>query len=212
MVPIVGSTWSYEEELTFTGFGDEPMSFPPLMTSGTRNNIAPTSTSITGKTTSITKSVISESTAMATLDQSDRDLLLQTIESDLKLNLPVLTNGAYGFGKQIARLAQLAHIADVVDVANSQALEASFHEVKDGKNSVKAIPPSPSPSTLSLESSVSSTGTSARAYALLEKYMTRWFVGVESRGSHRLLYDVNLGGIVSKDGMENISADFGNGR
>ncbi|KAL7547375.1 hypothetical protein ACHAWF_015267 [Thalassiosira exigua] len=182
MVPVVGSSWSYEEELTSIGFGDETLST---------------------KTSSPTSTSVNEATAISTLDQSVRDLLLQTVESDLKLNLPVLSNGAYGFGKQIARLAQLAHIAKMVDAANAREVEAFVDRIKNAKNS--------SQTNLAHQSSVTTSpmtnsGTAMRGYALLEKYLTIWL------GEKHLAYDAQLGGILSKEGMDNIDADFGNAR
>lgn len=202
MVPVVGSTWSYEEELTFMGFGDQ--SLP------TRMNIAQTSsTPLAGGT----KSTIHESTAISTLDQSVRDLLLQTVASDLKTNLPDVSTGAYGFGKQIARMAQLAHIADVVDAANVKEVDASVDMIKDNtKNTSQANPSSPSSTPVPSDTASSSTGsgTARRGYALLEKYLTMWLAG--DGNEKRLVYDAQLGGILSKEGTKDINADFGNAR
>ena len=193
MVPVVGNTWSYEEDLTFIGFGDETLP--------AKANVAQTLSTTSTSTTSI----IHESTAISTLDQSIRDMILQTVESDLKINLPVLTNGAYGFGKQIARLAQLAHIAEVVDAANVRMVDVSVDRIKNTKNSSKTN------LTSSESTSVPSngSGTARRAYALLEKYLEMWF---HSGSEKRLVYDAQLGGILSTEGIENINADFGNAR
>ena len=122
MVPVVGNSWSYEEELTFMGFGDESL---PAKTTVAQSSASTTSTGATSQ-----RPIIHESTAISTLDQSVRDLILQTVESDLKLNLPVLSNGAYGFGKQIARMAQLAHIAEVVDAANVKEVDEVVNRIK----------------------------------------------------------------------------------
>jgi len=89
MTPVTGNIWTYEEELTFLGFGDE--------------TLAATKTSATSQ-----RPIIHESTAISTLDQSIRDLIISNVESDLNINLPVISNGAYGFGKQIARIAQVS--------------------------------------------------------------------------------------------------------
>mmetsp|Transcript_17043 Transcript_17043/g.35573 ORF Transcript_17043/g.35573 Transcript_17043/m.35573 type:complete len:1400 (+) Transcript_17043:267-4466(+) len=196
MVPIVGSTWSYEEDLTFTGFGDEVLSISPSLTNNAANvNGASGGSSTTTTKTSGRHPIISEYTAISVLDWSVRNLLLETIESDLKVNLPVLSSGAYAFGKGLARLAQLAHIADVTERANGQE-SGNAHDLNLGNKTSSA-------------SAVSGKSTSKRAYTLLEKYLTLWLLG---DGGDGLLYDANLGGIVSKQGMEDIYADFGNGR
>jgi hypothetical protein len=44
---------------------------------------------------------------------------------------------------------------------------------------------------------------------LLEKYLSMWFGG---GSEERLVYDAQLGGILSKVGTEDINADFGNAR
>ncbi|KAL7473531.1 hypothetical protein ACHAXS_013985 [Conticribra weissflogii] len=196
MVPIVGSTWSYEEDLTFTGFGDEVLTIPPSLANNAANvNGASSETSTTTTRTSGRHPNISEYTAISVLDQSVRNLLLETVESDLKVNLPVLSSGAYAFGKGLARLAQLAHIADVTERANGQE-KGNSSDSNLGNRTSSA-------------SSESGKSTSRRAYKLLEKYLTLWLLG---DGGDGLLYDANLGGIVSKQGMEDIYADFGNGR
>ena len=197
MVPVVGNTWSYEEELTFIGFGDDP---------------SPTSSlSTTGASAPSQRSSIHEFTAISALDQSIRDLILETVESDLKVNLPDLSGGAYSFGKQIARLAQLAHIAGAIDAANIIEVDAEVDRIKnDTENDLIQIPISSSMlPPLDMASSETRGRESRRAFALLEKYLTMWFGG---RSEERLVYDAQLGGILSKVGTEDINADFGNAR
>lgn len=178
MTPIVGNSWSYEEELTTIGFGDEPIAKPsPSASIETKT-----------KTTLNRHQTTSEFTAVAALDQSIRDLILQTVDSDVEMNLPDIANGAYGFGKQIARLAQLAHIAERVETENAIT----------------------NPQNRSTPSSSSVGAQARRAYALLEMYLTMWLAGDD--GSGRLAYDANLGGILSKEGMKDLFSDFGNGR
>jgi len=201
MVPVVGSTWSYEEELTFMGFGDQSLT--------TRTIAQTSSTSLAGGT----EATIHESTAISTLDQSVRDLLLQTVASDFKINLPDVSTGAYGFGKQIARMAQLAHIADVVDAANVKEVDVSVDMIKNTtKNTSQVNPGSPSSKPVTSNTATSSTGsgTARRGYALLEKYLTMWLAG--DGNDKRLVYDAQLGGILSTEGTEDINADFGNAR
>ncbi|KAL3790673.1 hypothetical protein HJC23_009773 [Cyclotella cryptica] len=178
MTPIVGNSWSYEVELTTIGFGDEPIAKPsPSASVETKT-----------KTTLNRHQTTSEFTAVAALDQSIRDLILQTVDSDLKINLPDIANGAYGFGKQIARLAQLAHIAERVETENAIT----------------------NPQNRSIPATSSVGGQARRAYALLEMYLIMWLAGDD--GSGRLVYDANLGGILSKEGTKDVFSDFGNGR
>jgi len=172
MVPVVGSSWTYEEKLTSIGFDDE--------------------TSIDG--------IQNPGLSVSTLDQSIRDLILQTVDSDLNINLPVLESGAYGFGKGIARLAQLAIIADSIEGANVHGKHTTAKNVTTAKDDSHVTKPT----------TPSSSTTSQRAYALLEKYLTMWLVGDGS--DRRLFYDVDLGGIVSKDGLKDVFSDFGNVR
>lgn len=174
MVPVIGNTWSYEEELTLMGFGDEPRASPKA-----------TPTSSTNAAHGSISSVVNEAVATSTLDQSIRDLIMRQVDMDLKINLPIIAQGAYGFGKQIARLAQLSHIADVVGKAKPN-LNAT------GNNS-----------TLNDSAKVASRG-----FAMLEKYLTMWLAG----DGNGVVFDANLGGILSKEGMTSLQADFGNAR
>jgi endoglucanase Acf2 len=185
MVVVVGNIWSYEEELTSIGFGNDP---------------APASSlSLAGTSASSQRSSVHESTAILAIDQSIRDLILKNVESDLKINLPDLTGGAYSFGKQIARLAQLAHIAEVVDAANMIEIDAEVNRIKNDTNN----------DLHRRASSETSSLTSLRAFALLEKYLTMWLAG---ESDEMLVYDAQLGGILSKVGTTDINADFGNAR
>lgn len=176
MTPVVGNSWSYEEELTSIAFGDEKVLKP-----------SPSASSTTKTSTASEKhQTISELTAVAALDQSIRDLILETVGSDIKLNLPDNNNGAYSFGKQIARLAQLAHVADRVEEENSSI-------TTNTKNNTDIGAPA------------------RRAYALLQMYLTVWLTG-DDGSSGSLVYDASLGGILSKEGIKDPYSDFGNGR
>ncbi|KAL3788862.1 LOW QUALITY PROTEIN: hypothetical protein ACHAW5_009219 [Stephanodiscus triporus] len=215
MVPVVGNTWSYEEELTSIGFGNDPMPSSSLSATGT----SATSQHYSNH----------ESTAISALDQSIRDLILNTVESDLKVNLPDLSSGAYSFGKQIARLAQLAHIAEVVGAANMIEIDTEVNRIKnkteidldqspisssmppplDTAPSKSSSPDARTTTTTTTTTTTATTGAAARAFALLEKYLIMWLAG---GSDERLVYDAQLGGILSKVGTEDINADFGNGR
>jgi Glycosyl hydrolase family 81 N-terminal domain/Glycosyl hydrolase family 81 C-terminal domain len=90
LTPVVGSVWSYEENLFTLGFDAAPS------TSG-------------GQVT--TDAVLS--------DKRVRSLLADNLETDLNIAPPTKNENIYGYGKQIARLAQLAHIADRLVRANA---------------------------------------------------------------------------------------------
>lgn len=193
MIPVVGDSWACDEELTSTGFGDDLLLGSSL------------------------SSVINESKSILALDQSIRDLLLQTVLSDLDINLPDLSNGAYGFGKQIARLAQLAHIAQVVHAANVRVVDEEVKRIMNNtaskakplEDESSLVPIDKLSSSVPAEKNKISSGTSRKGYALLEKYLILW-LGDENE--KRLVYDAQLGGILSTKGMEDVNADFGNSR
>ena len=84
MVPVIGNTWSYEEELTLMGFGDESRASPKA-----------TRTSSTNAAHGSISSVVNEAVAISTLDKSIRDLIISQVDMDLKINLPIIAQGAY---------------------------------------------------------------------------------------------------------------------
>jgi hypothetical protein len=102
----------------------------------------------------------------------------------------------------------LAHIAEVVDSANLRIIDAEVHRIKN----ITTKDTNQSPDVVGgivVGSSETKSGTTRRAYALLEKYLTMW-LGDEFGQS--LVYDAQLGGILSKVGTADINADFGNSR
>ena len=108
MTPVTGNIWTCEEELTFLGFGDETLSAKTNLAQQAQQSSTSVSSSATKTSATSQRPIIHESTAISTLDQSIRDLIISNVESDLNINLPVISNGAYGFGKQIARIAQVS--------------------------------------------------------------------------------------------------------
>ncbi|KAL7574843.1 hypothetical protein ACA910_010680 [Epithemia clementina (nom. ined.)] len=112
--------------------------------------------------------------------------LEESLKEDIHLALPTTTENIYGFGKQAARLAQLALIASRL-----------------GANSLNTTSQQGSRKADSM--AVLLTRATASLSAALEALLTD---GV----SDRLVYDANLGGLVSTDGLRNPGADFGNGR
>mmetsp|Transcript_12592 Transcript_12592/g.29800 ORF Transcript_12592/g.29800 Transcript_12592/m.29800 type:complete len:1023 (-) Transcript_12592:20-3088(-) len=112
-----------------------------------------------------------------------REYILQQVDDDLEQILPSPTDNIYGYGKAVARLAQLAHIADKFQRKGT----------KDGKNT----------------SGVMQNDILSKASKLLLKYLEMY---LSSEVSDDLLFDKNLGGLCSRNGMINIRDDFGNGR
>jgi endoglucanase Acf2 len=113
--------------------------------------------------------------------------ILKSLKQDVDLFKPTPTENIYGFGKQSARLAQLAHVASNLLPGNKTTDEHTEpnHEDKE----IADI----------LEYAKSTLRSS------LERLLT-------SNVSDTLVYDANLGGMVTKDGLMNSEADFGNGR
>ena len=114
------------------------------------------------------------------------DILLENLEQDINLALPTNTEDIYGFGKQAARLAQLAHIASRL-VANTTS----------GINATASNNTGTLVSLLNL--------ATERLRSALEAFFSGGF-------SDALVYDANLGGLVSSHGLKDSHADFGNGR
>jgi endoglucanase Acf2 len=119
--------------------------------------------------------------------------ILENLRKDTKLSLPSLTENIYGFGKQAARLAQLAYIASVFE---SGTVTAS----KTNKGGVTA--------PLGHEDAEIST-LKQEALDLLKNSMGSL---LRDKTSDTLVYDVNMGGLVTSDGLVDSHADFGNGR
>lgn len=108
--------------------------------------------------------------------------IVQSLKVDITLALPTKTENTYGFGKQSARLAQLIHIADKL-LSGNRTLDASTEQ---------ALP-------VLLKS-----GTQI-LYDALSGFL-------RGKVSDKLVFDANLGGLVSADGLRDPNADFGAGR
>jgi endoglucanase Acf2 len=125
------------------------------------------------------------------LDPHVRATIAETLMEDIRLALPTLTENVYGFGKQTSRLAQLAHIALMLRKGNKTDHFATANRmIDDGK-------------VLDID------GVYSEAVVLLRDVLEHF---LNSTVSDSLLYDENLGGLVSSDGLRDTSADFGNGR
>jgi endo-1,3(4)-beta-glucanase len=111
-------------------------------------------------------------------DPNVRAAIVESLQKDVMVALPTLTENVYGFGKQSARLAQMAHIANAL-LRHGDVMK---EELLDLRNQA-----------MNLLSSA------------LESFLT-------GNVSDFLVYDANLGGLISFDGLLNSEADFGNGR
>lgn len=117
------------------------------------------------------------------VDDNIKDFVLKQVEDDMNQVLPSFSENVYGYGKQVARLAQLAHIADQLEGKNTKD--------KDITNAAQG-------------SSVLS-----KVSMQLSKYLEAY---LSSNVSDNLLFDKNMGGICSKNGLLDKGEDFGNGR
>lgn len=117
------------------------------------------------------------------MDAGVRSTIIECLKQDIKLALPTLDENVYGFGKQSARLAQLAHIAHQLQPMNGTDSKVS---------------------------------TDSELGDLLDEAVHRLSFSLEhfltGNVSDYLVYDGNLGGLVSQNGLLNSEADFGNGR
>ena len=117
------------------------------------------------------------------VDDNIKDLILQQVEEDMYQVLPSTAENVYGYGKQVARLAQLAHIADQFE-----------GKVVKGKNTT---------------ANSQHSGVLGKVTSQLSMYLEAY---LSSEVSDELLFDKNLGGICSKNGLLDKGEDFGNGR
>eukprot|EP00979_Chaetoceros_neogracilis_P008553 scaffold1904_cov280-Chaetoceros_neogracile.AAC.15 len=119
------------------------------------------------------------------LDTQTKQFILDQVELDLGRVLPTLTENVYGFGKQVARLAQLCRIASVLETP----LSPREHDSDEDDGTVyKAL--------------------TLKGTRLLHSYLTNFLDGVNS---DNLVYDINFGGLISRNGLSDMSEDFGNG-
>mmetsp|Transcript_20729 Transcript_20729/g.45133 ORF Transcript_20729/g.45133 Transcript_20729/m.45133 type:complete len:991 (+) Transcript_20729:203-3175(+) len=117
------------------------------------------------------------------VDENIRELILKQVEDDLNQVLPTLSENVYGYGKQVARLAQLVHIADQLETNNEKGGNITIGE--------------------------EGTSTLSKAAMQLSKYLEKY---LSSEVSDVLVFDTNIGGICSKNGLLDKGEDFGNGR
>jgi hypothetical protein len=115
-----------------------------------------------------------------------RNEIVVSLAQDFNRVLPTRDENVYGFGKQTARLAQLVHIANVLNKTN-----ATSHENQQS-NILDPLP-----------------GMLQDAIGTLSSFLTDFLSG---QVLDSLVYDSSLGGLVSKNGIADPNADFGNGR
>jgi endo-1,3(4)-beta-glucanase len=115
------------------------------------------------------------------------------MHEEIKLALPTLTENVYGFGKQAARLAQMAHIAHELMGSNISLSQNESSNMTKNEN----------------QDSYDLASLLDEAKFNLEGALDNF---LNSRVSDSLVYDGNLGGMVTTDGLLNSEADFGNGR
>mmetsp|Transcript_1154 Transcript_1154/g.2935 ORF Transcript_1154/g.2935 Transcript_1154/m.2935 type:complete len:891 (-) Transcript_1154:66-2738(-) len=118
-----------------------------------------------------------------TIDENVKEFILQQVEDDLNKVLPNGDENVYGYGKQVARLAQLAHIADKLETK----IEKGGNNTAEGEQ----------------------TTVLSKAAMQLSKYLEKF---LSSDVSDPLVFDTNIGGLCSKQGLLDNGEDFGNGR
>jgi len=125
----------------------------------------------------------------ASLDNDTKQLIIDQLKDDLYRLLPNMNEDVYGYGKQTARLAQMAYLADLLE--SSQQEQADSIGDDTGTNQGEEGP-----------------SLATQASELLYKYLSAY---LDSNTQDNLLYDQNFGGIISKNGLLNSHADYGNG-
>jgi len=156
MIPIVGTSWQYQETLPSLGFDDDDAL-----------------------------------TQIATMDGGIRQTILDQVKKDLVRVLPTFDENVYGFGKQVARLAQLVHISYML---SSPSAANKSH--KANKKDTKAAPHT----------------NAAFVQEGLDSLRRLLCTFLRDGQKDTLMFDSQFGGIVTKDGLEDTQADFGNGR
>jgi Glycosyl hydrolase family 81 C-terminal domain/Glycosyl hydrolase family 81 N-terminal domain len=125
-----------------------------------------------------------------------RSTIVESLQGDIELALPTLDENVYGFGKQTARLAQLAHIVHELRIC----MEGTNSTLLSSNTGEEDHPPSDLDDLNDLTDRVIGYLRPA-----LEHFLT-------NSVSDYLVYDANLGGIVTINGLRSKDADFGNGR
>jgi len=129
--------------------------------------------------------------SLSRMDDKIRNTILDQVKKDLVRVLPSFDENVYGFGKQTARLAQLVHIGHVLSLPSART-KTENEESTDNKNLRHPAP-------WFVEDGLDS----------LRKYVCTF---LRDGQKDTLLFDSKFGGMVTKDGLLDTQADFGNGR
>ena len=132
--------------------------------------------------------------ALSTMDDTVRDSILDQVKKDLVRVLPSFDENVYGFGKQTARLAQLVHIGHMLSLPSARTKSKASNEEEEGKEKNSAHP---------------APGFVEDGLDSLRKYVCTF---LRDGQKDKLFFDSKFGGMVTKDGLEDTQADFGNGR
>lgn len=120
-----------------------------------------------------------------------RRTILESLEEDIKIAQPTLTENVYGFGKQSARLAQIAYVASRIQERTLALTSGNTTKYK-------------SHNEVDTRAALVSRKATDILYMTLDRFFTQ-------NATDFLLYDSNFGGIVTSDGLRDHQADFGNG-
>jgi endoglucanase Acf2 len=125
------------------------------------------------------------------LQPAVRNKIIKSLAEDIDLALPTLNENIYGFGKQSARLAQLAHVSrKLIISSNNRSSTDNSTSSDDANNEVIQL-------------------LHNRSVEILSFSLKQLLSG---NTTDMLLYDENLGGMITSDGARDPGADFGNGR
>ena len=127
----------------------------------------------------------------ASLDNDTKQLIIDQLKDDLYRLLPSMNEDVYGYGKQTARLAQMAYLADLLESSQQEQEQADSIGGDAGTDPGEEGP-----------------SLATQASELLYKYLSAY---LDSKTQDNLLYDQNFGGILSKNGLMDSHADYGNG-
>ena len=138
-------------------------------------------------------------------DASVRNTLLANLDLDVRLALPTSAGNIYGFGKESARLAQLLHVGTRLknSASGGRADGNNDDDNNNNKNSTSTSTGWTKSQSRALKSILKNAHNSLRH--ALEIFLSR-------NVSDTLVFDGDLGGLVSADGLWDPQADFGNGR
>ncbi|GKY95515.1 hypothetical protein MPSEU_000513200 [Mayamaea pseudoterrestris] len=130
------------------------------------------------------------------LDTNVRLVIIDSLKEDITLALPTITENVYGFGKQTARLAQLTHIAYMLQQGKRTDYQLASNGTFDGETAVD-------------DEDAEVAEVYQKSVKLLRTSLEHF---LNNSVSDMLVFDDNLGGLVTIDGLRDTELDFGNGR